>query len=310
MCKSINVTLDHKTSLMGVHGVSEHEVNVAKGVSVSLNTDVTTDQQGEIRWYYNDILIAEITGDQSKIFTDDQYDERLDRLELDHQTGSLTITNTRYTDSGVYHIQFNSSSDREKIFKVTVWGISVGKQKNIAEGGSILLDAGVMKQNEMATWYFNDTLIALVTGDLSKICTDVQWKDSNDRFRDRLKLDYWFSWSLIITNMSSTDSGLYTLKIMKNSFSIMRNVTVTVSEKLNSKSSRVADKADSKDVRQQPSFFVFKSQPDSIDSMTISVLCPFRCRRSQRLQPQSTEIQQQQQQRSSTLSETLRLAVK
>ncbi|XDV23801.1 hypothetical protein PO909_028207, partial [Leuciscus waleckii] len=212
----------------GVHGVSEHEVNVAKGVSVSLNTDVTTDQQGEIRWYYNDILIAEITGDQSKIFTDDQYDERLDRLKLDHQTGSLTITNIRYTDSGVYHIQFNSSSDREKIFKVTVWGISVGKQKNIAEGGSILLDAGVMKQNEMATWYFNDTLIALVTGDLSKICTDVQWKDNNDRFRDRLKLDYWFSWSLIITNMSSTDSGLYTLKIMKSSFSIMRNVTVTV----------------------------------------------------------------------------------
>ncbi|XP_077081480.1 uncharacterized protein LOC143735252 [Siphateles boraxobius] len=216
----------------GVPGVSEHEVIVAKGVSVSLHTGVTTDQHEEIRWYYNDILIAEITGNLSKIFTDDQCDgdtERFrDRLKLDHQTGSLTITNIRYTDSGVYHLQFNSRSDSEKIFKVIVWGISVGKQKNIAEGGSILLDAGVMKQNEMVTWYFNDTLIALVTGDLSKICTDVQWKDSNDRFRDRLKLNYRFSWSLIITNMSFTDSGLYTLKINKSSFSIMRSVTVTV----------------------------------------------------------------------------------
>ncbi|XDV23795.1 hypothetical protein PO909_028203 [Leuciscus waleckii] len=44
-----------------------------------------------------------------------------DRLKLDHQTGSLTITNITNTDSGVYYIQFNSSSDREKIFKVTVW---------------------------------------------------------------------------------------------------------------------------------------------------------------------------------------------
>ncbi|CAM4660209.1 unnamed protein product [Leuciscus chuanchicus] len=213
----------------GVHGVSEHEVNVAKGVSVTLNTDVATAQQGEIRWYYNDILIAEITGDQSKICTDVQCEERFrDRLELDHQTGSLTIMNIRNTDSGVYHLQFNSSSDSEKIFNVIVCGLSIGKQMNIAEGGSILSDAGVMKQNETATWYFDDSLIALVTGDLSKICTDVQWKDSNDRFRDRLKLNYQFSWSLIITNMNLTDSGLYTLKINRGSYSIMSTVTVTV----------------------------------------------------------------------------------
>ncbi|KAL0161218.1 hypothetical protein M9458_044943, partial [Cirrhinus mrigala] len=45
-----------------------------------------------------------------------------DRLEV-NPTGSLTITNTTTTDSGLYKLQFNSSSSRIsiiKIFSVTV----------------------------------------------------------------------------------------------------------------------------------------------------------------------------------------------
>ncbi|ROL55113.1 hypothetical protein DPX16_0808 [Anabarilius grahami] len=80
----------------------------------------------------------------------------------------------------------------------------------------------------MVTWYFYDTQIARVTGELSKICTDVQWKDNNERYRERLKLSYQFTWSLTITNVSTTDSGLYTLKIIKSNFTIMRSFTVTV----------------------------------------------------------------------------------
>ncbi len=65
------------------------------------------------------------------------------------------------------------------------------KTMPVKEGESVTLDPGVIKKpNDVMTWYFNDICIAEVTGDLSYICTDVQCKDADGRFRDRLKLDH------------------------------------------------------------------------------------------------------------------------
>ncbi|XP_052394864.1 uncharacterized protein LOC127942889 isoform X2 [Carassius gibelio] len=86
-------------------------MSVEEGESVTLDPGETKSPNDVMTWYFNDILIAEITGDQSKICTDDQCDERFrDRLKLNHMTGSLTITNTRTTDSGLYKLQIISSS--------------------------------------------------------------------------------------------------------------------------------------------------------------------------------------------------------
>ncbi|CAM4660169.1 unnamed protein product [Leuciscus chuanchicus] len=217
----------------------EVSVSAMEGDSVTLYTGVQTNQQEDIKWYFNDTRIAQISGDLSDICTDVQCNEGTerfrDRLKLDHQTGSLTITNTRNTHSGLYELNIIiiSSSDSGKIFNVTVKGVSAAKRdevkrKSVKEGESVTLDPGVIKKtSDVMMWYFNDTLIAEITGDQSKICTDVQCKE---RIRDRLKLDHQTG-SLIITNTRNTDSGEYKLQIniINSSFSITRVKRFSVS---------------------------------------------------------------------------------
>ncbi|XP_052394837.1 uncharacterized protein LOC127942869 isoform X3 [Carassius gibelio] len=220
----------------GVSGVvSDVLVSVREGDSVTLHTGVQTDQQEEIKWYFKDTRIAQISGDLSKTCTDVECNEGTerfrDRLKLDNQTGSLTITNITNTDSGLYELKIiSSSSSSDKIFSVTVNGVSAAEQDEVKEGESVTLDPGVTKSpNDVMTWHFNDILIAEITGEQSKICTDDQ---CDERFRDRLKLDHQTG-SLNITNTRTTDSGLYKLqiRIISSSFSISRvkrfNVTVT-----------------------------------------------------------------------------------
>uniref|UniRef100_A0A672MY67 Immunoglobulin domain-containing protein n=1 Tax=Sinocyclocheilus grahami TaxID=75366 RepID=A0A672MY67_SINGR len=208
--------------------------NVTEGDSVTLHTGVKTNQQDDIKWYFGSTRIAQISGDLSFICTDVQCNAGTgrfrDRLKLDHQTGSLTITNTRTTDSGVYKLKIISSDDSENIFSVSVTDVSPAELYEMKEGESVTLEPGVIKHpNDVRTWYCNDTLIAEITGDQSKICTDEQCKE---RFRDRLTLDHQTG-SLSITNTRTTDSGLYQLQIIisDSSFSITTvkrfNVSVT-----------------------------------------------------------------------------------
>ncbi|XDV23667.1 hypothetical protein PO909_028148 [Leuciscus waleckii] len=89
-----------------------------EGESVTFDPGVIKNTNYLMRWYFNDIVIAEITGDQKRF---------RDRLKLDHQTGSLIIINTRNTDSGEYKllIIINNSSfsiTRVKRFSVSFIG--------------------------------------------------------------------------------------------------------------------------------------------------------------------------------------------
>ncbi len=252
-------------------------MSLTEGDLVTLYTDAETDQQEKIRWCYEDIRIAEISRNLSFICTDVQCNagtERFrDRLKLDHQTGSLTITDTRTTDSGLYELQIinRNNSNSTKFFGIIVSGKLLRKKAgytfksyyhfyynviiyNFAlyntsfqqclvcvidvpaeikrtsanKGQSVTLSTGVIiNPNDVMMWYFNDTLIAEVTGYQSKICTDDQCKD---KFRDRLEVNY-MPGSLTITNTRTTDSGLYYLhmssRIIRISFIRSFSVTVT-----------------------------------------------------------------------------------
>ncbi|XP_077081804.1 uncharacterized protein LOC143735487 [Siphateles boraxobius] len=89
-----------------------------EGDSVTLNTDVTETQQYlMIQWTFGSTRIAEVN---RLTQTSSTYDERFrDRLNLD-QTGSLTITNIRSTDSGLYQLTIVSGETKYTSFTVTV----------------------------------------------------------------------------------------------------------------------------------------------------------------------------------------------
>lgn len=78
-------------------------VNLDSGVARKPNNDLTT-------WHFNDILIAEVTGEQSRICTNDQCMKLFkDRLKLDNHTGSLTITYITTEQAGLYKLFMVSS---------------------------------------------------------------------------------------------------------------------------------------------------------------------------------------------------------
>uniref|UniRef100_A0A9J8CN34 Immunoglobulin domain-containing protein n=1 Tax=Cyprinus carpio carpio TaxID=630221 RepID=A0A9J8CN34_CYPCA len=117
--------------LVGVFGDTDRDtvksVSVTEGDSVTLNTVFTEIQKAdEMLWKFrtNRTLIAKINHDTGVLSTYDGPDGRFrDRLKLDIQTGSLTITNTRTTDSGVYELSISNSSSQTKYrFNVTVNG--------------------------------------------------------------------------------------------------------------------------------------------------------------------------------------------
>ncbi|KAL0149456.1 hypothetical protein M9458_055244, partial [Cirrhinus mrigala] len=166
-------------------------------------------------WYFNGIRIAQIRGNQNKICTDEQCKERFgDRLKLNNQTGDLTITDIRTTDAGVFQPHTISNRIIQKFFSVTVLAVSGAETdktntKSAMEGESVTLDPGLVKNpSDSMTWFFNDNLIAKITGDQSKLCTEEQCEE---RFRNRLKLDHQTG-SLTITNINTTDAGVYKLQ--------------------------------------------------------------------------------------------------
>ncbi|XP_067236809.1 uncharacterized protein [Chanodichthys erythropterus] len=98
-------------------------VSETEGESVTLQTDTETHGDELIVWRFGDEgkLIAKHDLEAKSPPLYDPDERFRDRLKLDHQTGSLTITNTRLSDSGVYKVKISSSKQTlHKRFTVTV----------------------------------------------------------------------------------------------------------------------------------------------------------------------------------------------
>ncbi|KAI2650633.1 Hemicentin-1 [Labeo rohita] len=98
------------------------KISVMEGDSVTLNTDVTEVQKYLlIQWMFGSTRIAEFNRLTQTISIYESADGKFrDRLKLG-QTGSLTIANTRTTDSGLYQLTAVGEETKYKRFNVTVY---------------------------------------------------------------------------------------------------------------------------------------------------------------------------------------------
>ncbi len=103
----------------------EKTVSGMEGDSVTLNSDIEIQEDDLILWMFGpeDCPIAK--GEtKEKISTYDGADGRFrGKLNLNYESGSLTITNTRTEHTGVYKLQVICSRETKyKTFRVTIRG--------------------------------------------------------------------------------------------------------------------------------------------------------------------------------------------
>ncbi|XP_016146090.1 SLAM family member 5-like, partial [Sinocyclocheilus grahami] len=207
-------------------------VSVMEGDSVSLQTNTKLQTENLITWTFglSENHIAETYEEDGFFYTyDDGPDGRFrDRMKVDNQTGSLTITDIRTTDSGLYQVTINGAKLQKTYrFNVTVSArlpvpsecdgeiesvfadADAVTSVSVMEGGSVTLESGVteIQTHDVIMWTFGrpEARIAQINKQAGIFST---YDGPDGRFRDRLKLDHQTG-SLTITNTRNTHSGLY-----------------------------------------------------------------------------------------------------
>uniref|UniRef100_A0A8C2Q3F0 Ig-like domain-containing protein n=1 Tax=Cyprinus carpio TaxID=7962 RepID=A0A8C2Q3F0_CYPCA len=181
--------------LSGVFGVDVvKSESVMEGDLVTLRTDVNEKlKYDEIEWRFGDILIANINMKENKsMFSSTSAAERFrGRLKLD-QTGSLIITNTSTTHSGLYKVTSTETETPLITFNITVYAnifvpvinqnctssLSSSSQQNCS-----LLCSVVNVGHVTLSWYKGNSLLSSISvSDLSislSLPLEVEYQDKN-----------------------------------------------------------------------------------------------------------------------------------
>ncbi|XDV22625.1 hypothetical protein PO909_027484, partial [Leuciscus waleckii] len=203
-------------------------VSVTEGDSIILHTNVTDIHRNihHIEWRFgpDSTLIADW-------FTEIIYHEQMfrDRIQMDSQTGSLTIRNIRTTDSGLYQLDIIYTPFRHSTVFFNVTAYDEMKSVSVTEGDSVTLHTDVsithIHDIRYIQWCF-DPKNTLVDIRFDKGTPEIRYYH-DELFRDRLWIDNQTG-SLAIRNITTMDSGLYDLRIIKleKSLAVLFNFTV------------------------------------------------------------------------------------
>ncbi|XDV23391.1 hypothetical protein PO909_027978 [Leuciscus waleckii] len=225
-------------------------VSVTEGESVTLHTDAEMHKDALMLWRFGDkgILLAKIDVETKETSLNDADERFRGRLKLD-QTGSLTITNTRTTDTGLYELQIRGRESSQR-FLLSVTDPQLSSSAKAGIGFGVLVPvlllvaaaAGLiyyrwriskLKKQEAVTVKEGEN-VPLHT-DLTEIQdtdTTIEWRYAADdkliaeingesrrtlpgadgRFLSKLSLDE-RTGNLTINNIRTIHTGLYKLKI-------------------------------------------------------------------------------------------------
>ncbi|XP_051763372.1 CD48 antigen-like isoform X2 [Ctenopharyngodon idella] len=187
--------------LMVLKGVSVVEtdevksVSVTEGDSVTLNTDIKVQKDDLILWNFGlrEARIAEIYKQTTDI--QNSYETFGDRLQMDSQTGSLTIRNIRTDHSGLYKLQIGRSKETSyKRFNVTVYAhlpvlnitsnsSNCSSSSRSSESNCSLLCSAVNVSHVTLSWFKGNSLLSSISvSDLSirlSLPLEVEYQDKN-----------------------------------------------------------------------------------------------------------------------------------
>ncbi|XP_059426051.1 SLAM family member 9-like [Carassius carassius] len=148
-------------------------VSVTEEDSVTLKPDLSVQQSDNlIMWNFNGYLIAKIITNHTSIINDVLDGIFRDRLKLDNQTGSLTITNITTQHAGVYQVTISSKTKSVYRFNVTVYArlpvpiiISDSPQNSSSSSSSYcsLLCSVVNVGHVTLSWYKGNSLLSSIS---------------------------------------------------------------------------------------------------------------------------------------------------
>ncbi|KAI2650611.1 T-lymphocyte surface antigen Ly-9 [Labeo rohita] len=187
----------------GVSGVYTDEtktIPVTEGDFVTLNTDVTKIKRDDhILWTFriknSETRIAQTNTQNISIYDSGENERFRDRLQINEQTGSLTITNINKLHSGLYKVQIINGGVRYKTFNIAVYGILPvpviirdSLQNSSSSLGSSMskcsLLCSVLNVSDVSlSWYKGNSLLSSISvSDLSislSLPLEVEYQDKN-----------------------------------------------------------------------------------------------------------------------------------
>uniref|UniRef100_A0A8C2HFG1 Ig-like domain-containing protein n=1 Tax=Cyprinus carpio TaxID=7962 RepID=A0A8C2HFG1_CYPCA len=194
--------------VFGATGWGKKSVMEGESVTLSLYSSLGPMQQDDlIQWRFGKYVIVDtnVTTGSMTVY-DDVLDGRFrNRLKLDNQTRSLTITNITTKHAGDYEVRtINRPQTMDYI-------LTVYKRISVTEGDSVTLNIIPEISKNDILWEYETEMATIAH--INRTAERFSTSDVPDgRFRDRLKLDNQTG-SLTITNITMQHAGDYKLII-------------------------------------------------------------------------------------------------